>query len=323
MLKFLLSLHLRNTNKLLEIHKGIEGLSLEGCVVTVGMFDGVHKGHQQLLGELVSLARKKGLPSVVVTLWPHPKVVLSNGGDVRLLSTLSEKSEQIEQLGIDHLVILDFTQRLASLSPARFVRDILIGRLNARHFHIGFNHHFGAGKSTPEEEMKICENEGLPCTMGTQYVDETNGACSSSVIRGMLMAGDMEKVSLMLGRRYSVSGTVVHGDGIGHKIGFPTANLNLDESSKMLPGDGVYAAMANFDGLWRPAVVDIGMRPTVKGSEHRVEAHLINFSSKIYGRNMTISFFSRIREEKRFAMLEDLENQIVNDVEVAKSLLVI
>lgn len=287
------------------------------------MFDGVHLGHRQLILELKRKASELGMPSVVVSLWPHPKMVL-NGGDyssVKLLSTIDEKIQILENLGVDHFVVLEFTQRLASLTPARFVREILIGKLNAKHFQMGFNHRFGAGDCSLEELVEICNAEGLPCSRGEQYVSEKYGICSSSEIRNYLNRGDMEAVSNLLSCQYTVSGTVVHGDGIGQKIGFPTANLELDEKYKMLPLDGVYAAVAEFDGQRHQAVVDIGMRPTVHGKEHRVEAHLINFFSKIYGRKMTISFFLRIRSEKRFAMLEELENQIVKDVESAKTIL--
>jgi len=308
----------------LQIHKGIEGaFPFEECVVTVGMFDGMHKGHRQLIGELKEKSAELNVPSVVVTLWPHPKVVLggNNSHGINLLSTIEEKAHILEELGIDHFVILNFTQRLASLSPASFIREILIGKLHAKHFHMGFNHRFGSGKCSLEELESICSNEGLSCSRGSQYISEKYGICSSSVIRDYLSQGKMQPVNDMLTIPYSITGVVVHGDGIGQKIGFPTANLELDDKTKMLPADGVYAAMAEFDGQVHKAVVDIGMRPTVQGKEHRVEAHLIDFFSKIYGRKMTISFFLRIREEKRFAMLEELENQIVKDVESAKSIL--
>lgn len=303
----------------MEVHKGIIDFSVDASVVTVGMFDGLHMGHRQLIGELVMKAREKGLPSVVVTFWPHPKVVLTGDyGHIKLLSTLDEKIELISELGVDHLVIMEFTKRLADMTAQRFVKEVLIGRLNARHFVIGYNHHFGSSKQTTEEEVEICRSEGLECTVGGQYVSEKYGQCSSSEIRTYLSVGDMGAVGELLGRRYSLCGTVIHGDGIGQKIGFPTANIDVGDRYKMMPGDGVYAALANFDGTWRQAVVDIGTRPTVGGETHRVEAHLIDFSSKIYGRIMELSFCSRIRDEKRFSMLEELESQIVKDVAEAR-----
>ncbi len=285
------------------------------------MFDGVHKGHQKLIGELIEIAHRKRLQSVVVTLWPHPKMVLSNHAYVQLLSTLDEKAKAIEALGVDHLIIMEFNKRVSQLSQVRFIREILKGKLNAQHLHMGYNHHFGAGKSTPEEQRQICESEGLACSTGEQYIDSENGVCSSSAIRDYIVNGNVDVAAQMLGRQYALTGTVVHGDGIGHKIGFPTANLKVNETYKLIPADGVYAAMIDFDGVMRPAVIDIGVRPTVGGTEHRVEAHIINFSAKIYGRTMTIYFFSRIRAEKRFSMLEELENQIVNDIVSAERIL--
>lgn len=285
------------------------------------MFDGVHKGHQQLISEMVSIAKRMQLPSVVLTLWPHPKTVLSNSYNVSLLSTLEEKAEAIAQLGVDHLVVMQFSSRVAQLTPLRFVKNILLDKLHAQHFHMGFNHHFGAGHTTPEEQCQICEVAGLPCSMGAQYTDEVCGTCSSSAIREALSKGNISVATQMLNRPYSISGTIVHGDGIGHKIGFPTANIKIDEPYKLIPTDGVYAALINFDGVMRKAVIDIGIRPTLGATEHRIEAHIINFSAKIYGRKMTIYFFSRIRDEKRFSMLEELENQIVDDIASADQIL--
>lgn len=305
----------------MQIHRGIEyTFPFEECVVTVGMFDGMHRGHRQLIGELKEKSAEMKIPSVVVTLWPHPKVVLGGNSNIKFLSTLEEKAQILESLGIDHFVVLNFTQRLASLSPSSFIREILIGKLHAKHFHMGFNHRFGSGSCSLDELESICKNEGLTCSRGSQYNSDQYGACSSSVIRDYLSNGEMKQVNELLAHPYSITGIVVHGDGIGQKIGFPTANLELDDKSKMLPADGVYAALAEFDGQVHRAVVDIGMRPTVQGKEHRVEAHLIDFFAKIYGRKMTISFFLRIREEKRFAMLEELENQIVKDIECAKAI---
>ena len=307
--------------KNLEVHKSIDNFPIASCVVTVGMFDGVHEGHRLLLEELKREAAERGVPSVVVTLWPHPKYVLTGTyGSLRLLSTMEEKCELLSETGVDHLVVLDFTKRISAMSAMTFVREILIGKLHAIHFHMGYNHRFGSGKETLEELEAICKSAGLSCSRGSQYVTESQGSCSSSVIRDMLSRGDIEGARVLLGRPYVMSGTVVHGDAIGQKIGFPTANLCYEEY-KMLPMDGVYAAKVRLDTLVLDAVVDIGMRPTVHGTEHRVEAHIMDFSSKIYGRSITIFFFSRIREEKRFLMLEELENQIVKDVSVAKDIL--
>ncbi len=306
----------------MQIHKGIENLPTDGCVVTVGMFDGVHKGHQKLISELVGIAKQKQAPSVVLTLWPHPKTILSsNHTNVSLLSTLEEKAQAIAQLGVDHLVVMEFNNRIAQLTPLRFVKNILLDKLHAQHFHMGFNHHFGAGQTTPVEQCQICEIAGLSCSTGSPYTDEISGAYSSSTIRQALNSGNIDVATQMLGKQYSITGTIVHGDGIGHKIGFPTANLKVDEPYKLIPVDGVYAALINFDGTMRQAVIDIGIRPTLGATEHRIEAHIINFSAKIYGRKMTIYFFSRIREEKRFSMLEELENQIVDDIASARHIL--
>lgn len=305
----------------MQIHKVIDKFPLDACVVTVGMFDGVHLGHSQLISELKAEAARRHLPSVVVTLWPHPKYVLTGTyGSLRLLSTLDEKIEQFENLEVDHLVVLDFTQRIAAMSAATFVREILVGRLHAAHFHMGFDHRFGSGKETLEELEAICLDAGLTCSRGTQYLAPDGSPCCSSAIRQSIASGNVEQASQILGRPYSLTGVVVHGDGIGQKIGFPTANLKV-EDYKQLPLDGVYAAFVSCSGKHLQAVVDIGIRPSFYGSEHRIEAHLINFSAKIYDQTITISLISRIRDEKRFYMLEELENQIVKDVADAQEIL--
>lgn len=302
----------------LQIYRQIDNVKFGECAVTVGMFDGVHKGHQKLISELVTIAKTKHLQSVVVTLWPHPKLVLGKG-DVALLSTLDEKAREIEKLGVDAFVILDFTKQFAMLTPTRFVREVLVGQLNARHFHMGFNHHFGSGNCTLDELQAICESEHLSSSRGEQFESAESGACSSSEIRRHLESGAIDAVCNLLGRPYELEGEIVHGDGIGRTIGFPTANLSVAEKSKLLPANGVYAAMALVDEKQIKAVVNIGMRPTIDGHEQRIEAHLLDFSEKIYGRKMTILFFSRIRDEKRFATLKELENQIVKDVEESES----
>lgn len=282
------------------------------------MFDGVHLGHAQLISELKAEAARRQQPSVVVTLWPHPKYVLTGSySSIKLLSTLDEKVEQLESLEVDHLVILDFTQRIAAMSASTFVREILVGRLHATHFHMGFDHRFGSGKETLGDLELICHEAGLTCSRGTQYTAPDGSQCSSSSIRQLLSAGNVTIASELLGRPYSLTGVVVHGDGIGKKIGFPTANLKV-EDYKQLPLDGVYAAQVMCAGNILTAVVDIGVRPSFHGSEHRIEAHIINFSARIYDQTITIKLISRIRDEKRFYMLEELENQIVKDVAEAQ-----
>lgn len=303
----------------MNIYRGIDDFDIPRCIVTLGMFDGVHRGHLHLIDELRSLGRDLNLPTTLLTLWPHPRFVLK--GDythVRLLTTMDEKLELLEKTGVDNVMVLPFTTNLAAKTADHFVRDVLVEKLHASHFLMGYNHHFGSDRLTTEEQMGVCRMRGLTCSIGQAFVLEGNVKCSSSEIRKLLSEGDITTANMLLGREYSITGTVVHGDGIGHKIGFPTANLDLNEPYKQLPGDGVYVAIAEFDGYCQTAVVNIGIRPTLGATEHRIEAHLVDFSAKIYGRIVTLRFVSRIRSEVRFSVLDELESQIRKDIMEAK-----
>lgn len=299
----------------MRIYSDINTLYSSDCVATVGMFDGLHCGHISLLDELKSKAKSLCLPTTVITIWPHPKKVLSGGDtDIKLLNTFDEKLKLFSATGIDNLVVLPFTREFASLTAERFITDFLIKKVHARFLLLGYNHHFGNSKSQPSDYIALCKILGLEAAYASQYFADNNIKCSSSEIRKYLSFGDVAQANKLLGYSYRVSGTVVHGDAIGRKINFPTANILLTDSDKILPANGVYATYASIGNNSYKSLTNIGLRPTIESGEHRFETHILDFKDNIYDREITVEFVDKIRDEAKFNSLEELENQIRRDV---------
>jgi riboflavin kinase/FMN adenylyltransferase len=256
--------------------------------------------------------------SVVVTFDPHPREILG-GAEVRLLTTLSEKSEALDELGIDHLVVVKFSPQLSELSPEVFLSEVMIGQIGLSHLVVGYDHAIGKGASgDPETIARIGEQLGF----STEIVGPTSGPVgnvSSSGIRNVLLeTGDVRLAAEQLGRRYGLSGKVVVGDGRGRKLGFPTANLASEDGSKVVPANGVYAVTVRIDEKTAPkfdGVMNIGVRPTLTDSARRVpEVHLLDFDGDLYGHVLHVSFVERVRDEKKFRGPEELRQQIQQDI---------
>lgn len=291
--------------------------------VCVGVFDGLHRGHQALLSRLASEARSRGLVSLAVTFEPHPRIVLSKGNDrVGLLTTAGERAGLFEAAGVDRLAILSFTRQFSDLTARRFLELCLRDRFCARYMLIGYNHHFGSDDVPPESYVPIAAEVGIEAERAGVFRLPDGVKVSSTEVRKALTAGRVEDAALLLGRNYSLSGRVVHGDAIGRSIGFRTANVVPEDDRKLIPADGVYAATVSLDGAPAlPAVVNVGSRPTVGGEDRRVEAHLIGFDSDIYGCKAVVSFVARLRDEMKFEALDDLAAQIRLDAEAADKVL--
>lgn len=291
--------------------------------VCVGVFDGLHLGHQALLHRLVSEARERGLVSLAVTFEPHPRIVLSKGNDrVGLLTTAAERVGLFEAAGVDRLAILPFTRQFSDLTARQFLELCLRDRFRARYMLIGYNHHFGSDDAPPETYTSLAAEAGIEAQRAGVFCLPDGSKVSSTEVRKALSAGRVEGAAKLLGRSYSLSGRVVHGDAIGRAIGFPTANVVPEDGHKLIPADGVYAATASLDGgPALPAVVNVGSRPTVGGEDRRVEAHIIGFDSDIYGSQARLSFVTRLRDEMKFETLDDLAAQIRLDAEAASKAL--
>lgn len=299
----------------MKIYEGVEEFRrLPKAVVTSGTFDGVHIGHQEIIKQLTGLARKVGGETVVITFWPHPRFVLhADSQDLKLLSTFEEKASLLEELGIDHLIKIAFTKEFSQLSSSEFIQKILIDAIGTTHLVIGYDHRFGKNREGSFEHLVANkERYGFEVEeISRQDIDHVG--VSSTRIRNALSAGQVEVASEYLGRPYSFTGVVVEGDKIGRTIGFPTANIAIPATYKLIPADGVYAITLDIEGTQHQGMLNIGHRPTVGGQNKRVEAHLFDFDENLYNRQVSVILIKQIRNELKFDSLEELKNQLLQD----------
>jgi len=287
-------------------------------VVTSGTFDGVHLGHQKILRRLQELATRKQGETVLLTYWPHPRLILQpEDKSLRLLTTLSEKVKLLEEMGVDHLIILPFTKELSQMSSEEFIRDILVDKIQTKTLVIGYDHKFGKNREGSFEYLQSHSHLfGFAIEeISRQDVDDLG--VSSTKIRTALAQGDIATANKYLGRPYDLSGQVVKGQQIGRSLGFPTANIQIAEDYKLLPRDGAYAVHAEVNSIRYKAILNIGDRPTVDGQKKTIEAHLIDFEGDLYGQELRVYFQEFLREEKKFESLDALKNQLVVDRERA------
>ncbi len=292
----------------------------EPSVVTVGTFDGVHAGHRLILEKLVGSARKSRMRSVVVTFSPHPRTVV-NRGPVALLTTLDERLALLEELGVGMTLVVRFTYEFSRQSPAEFIRGTILP-IGTREMIIGYDHLFGRDREAGTRELRILAYEHGIRTMVLEPVEVDGVVVSSSSIRRLLEAGEVSQARAALGRPYALTGTVVPGDARGTKIGFPTANIAVGDPEKLVPGNGVYAVSARVRGRELYGMMNIGVRPTFGNSSVRVlEVHLFDFAESLNGDIVTVRFYQRLRDEKKFDSVEDLVRQLQSDRDHARKLL--
>ncbi len=293
-------------------------IRLNKPVVTIGTFDGVHVGHQEILSRMLGIASGLGSDSVVVTFHPHPRIVL--GHHVSLLSTRDEKRAAFEKSGISHLVEIPFTKEFSRLSPEEFVRKIAEA-IRPVTLVIGYDHGFGRGRRGNIEDLYWF---GKEYDFEVVKVDELvvdNHHVSSSVIRWLLQEGDVAGAAHLLGRRYSLTGQVVRGNQIGRLIGYPTANLYLEDPNKLIPSMGVYASKVLINGKEYGGMTNIGMRPTINAHKLTFETNIFDFDQDIYYETITVEMVKRIRNEKKFGNLDMLKAQLQTDYESARTIL--
>lgn len=307
----------------MKIYEGLEGFTpVKNAVVTSGTFDGVHLGHQKILKRIREIARSIQGETVLITFWPHPRLVLyPNEHNLRLLSTFEEKAKLLRQFGIDHLITIPFTQEFSQLTSEEFIRKVLIDAIHTRKLVIGYDHRFGKNREGSFEYLKSNSHAfGLELEeISRQDVEEI--AVSSTKIRKALESGDVKTAESCLGRPYELNGLVIKGQQIGRSIGFPTANIHIPNDYKLIPRDGVYAVEASVEGVLYKAMLNIGNRPTVDGTKKTVEAHLFDFQGDLYSKQITVYFHEFLREERKFDSLEALKAQLGKDQQAAKSLL--
>ena len=292
-------------------------------VVTMGTFDGVHVGHQKILRRISELARRTGSESVLLTFFPHPRLVLfPDDNDLKLLSTPDERVKLLEGAGIDHLVIHPFSTKFSRITAEEYIKDILVDRFHVGKLVIGYDHHFGRNREGNLDKLKEAapeygfEIEEIPA----QEIDDVN--VSSTKIRKALLAGDVRRANDYLGYTYSATGPVNRGNEVGRSLGYPTANMRPPEKYKLIPGNGIYAVYGEIDGKRYPGMANIGVRPTIGDLERPlIEVHLFDFEGDLYGRTMTVYFIDRYRDEVKFDNLESLRQQMLKDEPHARSIL--
>lgn len=307
----------------MKIYHGLDDFTrLNYAVVTSGTFDGVHLGHQKILTRLKELAKLMKGETVVITFWPHPRLVLYPADNsLKLLNTFEEKAELLKSIGIQHLVRIPFTKEFSLLSSQQFITKILVEGIGTKKLIIGYDHRFGKNREGSFEQLKLngpaygFDVEEIP----EQDIDHI--AISSTKIRKSLEQGDPETARQLLGRPYSLTGRVVKGDKLGRLMGFPTANIDIDTHYKLIPMDGIYAVTVNQGNATFMGMLYIGNRPTVNGAKRNIEVNLFDFNKDIYGEELTINFYQLIRTDSRFEDLEALKKQLQQDKIVTLSVL--
>ncbi len=307
----------------MKIYYSLEDFSKQSnAVVTSGTFDGVHIGHQKIIARLKEIAEKSGGETVVITFWPHPRLILKPEDDsLRLLNTFEEKAELLKQQGIKHLLRIPFTKEFSQISSQAFIKNILVDTIGTKKLVIGYDHRFGNNREGSFEQLKV---NGPAYGFEIQEIerqDIDHIAVSSSKIRKALEEGDIETATHFLGRPYSMTGEVVKGDKLGRVLGYPTANIDLDSRHKLIPSDGIYAVTVKYDSVVYQSMLYIGNRPTVSGNKRVIEVNLFDFNKEIYGESLTVYFHGLIRLDEKFQDLEALKMRLHQDKEEALKIL--
>ena len=284
-------------------------------VIATGFFDGVHLGHRFILRQLVQEAERRNDGSMVVTFWPHPRNVLQDDArNLRLLTSMDEKKALIRGVGVEHIEVLPFSREFCRHTTEEYLRDYIAGRFGGRAVLIGYDNRIGSDMRTPEETAEIAQRLGLDVIRPESFVTESGIVISSTKIRAALAAGDIEMANSMLGYQYQLYGVVVSGNRLGHTIGFPTANMQLYEPLKMVPGNGVYMVRVETLGNVYDGMCNIGVRPTLgSGNSLTIETNIFGFNEDIYGLDIRLSFVRKIRNEVKFNDFSLLASQLDKD----------
>ncbi len=295
-------------------HKGAYSFkSDKPTVITIGTFDGVHAGHKKIIEKLVNTAKLSNMESAILTFFPHPRMVLQNESDIKLINTIEERTQILERSGIDHLIIHPFTHQFSRLTALEFVRDILVNTLNAKKIIIGYDHRFGRNRTADINTLKEFgkQFDFEVEEIGQQEIEDV--AVSSTKIRKALLEGKVEKANRYLQQPFMLTGTVVKGKGLGKEFGYPTANLKIAENYKLIPKNGVYIVRSILDEIPYFGMMNIGTNPTVGGKEQTIETYFFMLDEDLYGDKLQIEMLARIRDEKNFDSVEDLKRAMKQD----------
>ena len=300
----------------MEIIRDINSVDKYPVAATIGSFDGVHCGHKAMIEETRRRAAALGLPVTLVTFSMHPRMLFDCDPQPFLLSSGEMRLQRLADTGVERCVVLDFDRNMAAMTAREFMGKVLAERLGVKLLVLGYDHRFGRPEPGVDADtyVAIGRELGIEVVRASRY-NVDGDKVSSSQIRRALTAGDVQCAAKLLGYNYSISGVVVHGAALGRELGFPTANIEIDEPMQLLPANGVYEVMASVNGARFRGVINVGVKPTISGCGRRtVELFIIDFSGDIYGCNVEVAFLRRLREERRFASLDELKAQIVKDV---------
>ncbi len=302
--------------------RGLDGIPYGWgrCVVTIGVFDGVHRGHQEIIGRAVERARDTGLPSVVLTFDPHPSEVVRPGSHPPVLTSGRRKAEIFTAMGVDVLCVLPFTLEFSRLGPAEFVHEALVERLHSAAVVVGENFRFGHRAAGDVEMLRsLGTNFGFTAE-GVPLLRDDDVTISSTYVRACVDAGEVRQAAIALGRDHRLDGIVIRGDGRGRQLGYPTANVHT-EPYAAVPADGVYAGRVVLGDRRMPAAISVGTKPTFEGRERAVEPYVLDFDEDIYGDEIGVEFTTRLRGQERYDRIEDLVAEIDQDVQRTRELL--
>lgn len=308
----------------MKIYHSLDQFNARSPVVSIGTFDGLHKGHQLILETLKKRAAEMNGESVVFTFYPHPRIVTSpNESNLRLLTTREEKEALFKKYGIDHLIIYPFDKAFAALNYREFVEQFLVKKMGTQCLVVGYDHKFGKNREGGFEDLKQCADKYGFRIEKMDALSDSGNNISSTKIREALQQGDIKTANYYLGHPFSLHGTVVEGKQLGRKLGFPTANIEASDKYKIIPGYGVYAVNIEISGKQHIGMLNIGTRPTFnKNADNRsIEVNIFNFSEKIYGEKITLYFVDKIRDEKKFTGVESLVEQLKKDKQTALKIL--
>ena len=300
----------------MKIYKSIDEYNeSKSSVVTIGTFDGIHKGHQKIFNKVINVSKQSNLSSVVLTFFPHPRIILNKYNDIKMIDTLDEKIEHLEKIGIDNLIIHPFDKKFSLLSADQFIKEYLVEKLKLKHIIIGYDHRFGKGREASVSDLKEYSSEFnfIVDEIDAQEIEKI--AISSTKIRNSINQGDLETTKKYLGRFFSLTGKVIKGDGLGKQIDYPTANLLIEEDYKIIPKDGVYYIRTRIDNKLYNGMMNIGHRPTIGNKAKSIEVNLFNFDRDIYDKIISIDVVVKIRDEKKFSSINALKAQLAKDEE--------
>lgn len=285
----------------------------QNTVLTIGTFDGVHIGHQKIIKRLVEVANNKGLQPSLLTFFPHPRMVLQKDANIKLINTISEKELLLKRFGITNLVVKKFTKDFSRLTAEAFVEDILVDQLKAKHVIIGYDHHFGRNRNANINDLRQFGEQFDFDVEEISMQDINDVAISSTKIRAALNDGDIKTANTYLGYNFMLTGTIVKGKGIGKTINYPTANLKIEETYKLIPKQGVYIVQAIIDNVLEFGMMNIGINPTVSGTDQSIEIHFFNLNKSLYDKKLSVQLLHRLRDEQKFDSLDLLKRQLEID----------